>query len=77
MNGVDAPSSFPIASSSGSCEPLSAEMVRVEHNGNGLESQAQLSSHMCSDLNASHDFAGGMMKILPSEVDVCNLSYSI
>ncbi|XP_054800447.1 transcription factor E2FA isoform X1 [Prosopis cineraria] len=69
MNGVEPPASLPLASSSGSNEHLTTEMTPLEHNGKGLESQTQLSSHTCSDLNASPEFGGGIMKIVPSDVD--------
>ncbi|XP_028784797.1 transcription factor E2FA isoform X2 [Neltuma alba] len=69
MNGVEPPASLPLASSSGSNEHLTTEMTPLEHNGKGLESQTQLPSHTCSDLNASPEFGGGMMKIVPSDVD--------
>lgn len=69
MNAVE-PVSLPLSSSSGSNEHLTTEMAHVEHNGKGLEPQAQVSSHTCSDLNASQEFGGGIMKIVPSDVDV-------
>lgn len=77
MNGVEPPASLPLASSSGSNEHLTAEMTPLEHNGKGLESQTQLSSHTCSDLNASPEFGGGIMRIVPSDVDVSLSSCSI
>lgn len=46
------------------------ETVPTEFSGIGLEPQAQLSSQGYSDLNASQEFAGGMMKIVPSDADV-------
>lgn len=70
INGAEPPMSFPLASSSGSNEQLVTEMVPAECSGQGLEPQAQLSSHVYSDLNASQEFAGGMMKIVPSDADV-------
>lgn len=76
MNNIEPPVSFPLASSSGSNEQLTTETIPVEHNGKELESQTQLSSHTCSDLNASQEFSGGIMKIVPSDVDV-SISYSI
>ncbi|KAL2323027.1 hypothetical protein Fmac_027406 [Flemingia macrophylla] len=62
-------SMIPIASSSGSNEQLLTEMVPAECSGKELEPQTQLSSHAYPDLNASQEFAGGMMKIVPSDVD--------
>lgn len=62
--------SFPLASSSGSNEQQVTEMVPAECSGKELEPQPQLSSHAYSDLNASQEFASGMMKIVPSDADV-------
>lgn len=45
-------------------------MVPAECSGKELEPQALLSSQAYSDLNASQEFAGGMMKIVPSDADV-------
>lgn len=68
VNGAELPM-IPLASSSGSNEQLMTEMVPAECSGKELEPQTQLSSHAFSDLNASQEFAGGMMKIVPSDVD--------
>lgn len=69
INGADPPTGFPLASSSGSNEQLVTEMVPAECSGKELEPQALLSSQAYSDLNASQEFAGGMMKIVPSDAD--------
>ncbi|XP_057423302.1 transcription factor E2FA [Lotus japonicus] len=69
INGAEPPISLPLASSSGSNEQLVTETVPTEFSGIGLEPQAQLSSQGYSDLNASQEFAGGMMKIVPSDAD--------
>ncbi|KAI4300581.1 hypothetical protein L6164_033940 [Bauhinia variegata] len=69
MNSVEPPMSFPLVSSSGSNEQLTTDVVPDEYNGKGPDPQAQLPSHTCSDLNASQEFTGGMMKIVPSDVD--------
>lgn len=61
---------IPLASSSGSNEQVVTETVPAECSGKELEPQTQLSSHAYSDLNASQDFTGGMMKIVPSDIDV-------
>ncbi|KAK7392661.1 hypothetical protein VNO78_21105 [Psophocarpus tetragonolobus] len=60
---------IPLASSSGSNEQLVTEIVPAECSGRDLEPQTQLSSHAYSDLTTSQEFAGGMMKIVPSDVD--------
>ena len=70
INGAEPPMSFPLASSSGSNEQLVTETAPAECSGKGLEPQAQISSHAYSDLNTSQEFAGGMMKIVPSDADV-------
>ncbi|KAK7278716.1 hypothetical protein RJT34_23752 [Clitoria ternatea] len=69
INGADLPTSFPLASSSGSNEQLVTEMVSAECSGKELEPQAQFSSHAYSDLSAPQEFSGGMMKIVPSDAD--------
>ena len=61
---------FPLASSSGSNEHQATEMFPVECSYKGPEPQTQLPSHACSDLNTVQEFAGGMMKIVPSAADV-------
>ncbi|KAJ7971643.1 Transcription factor [Quillaja saponaria] len=68
MNDVEPPVSLPLASSSGSSENPVTEVLTMESNGKGDEPLA-LHAHLCSDLNASQEFAGGMMKIVPSDVD--------
>ncbi|XP_042521070.1 transcription factor E2FA isoform X2 [Macadamia integrifolia] len=69
LNGVEAPPSIPIASSSGSNENTVATMVTEESRGKEIEVQGQDDHRMCSDLNASQDLVGGIMKIVPSDVD--------
>jgi len=69
INGAELPM-IPLASSSESNEQIMTEMVPAECSGKEFEPQTQLSSHAYSDLNASQEFGGGMMKIVPSDVDV-------
>ncbi|XP_027366160.1 transcription factor E2FA [Abrus precatorius] len=69
INGTELPTSFPLASSSGSNEQVVTETVPSECSGKELEPQAQFSSHAYTDPNASQEFAGGMMKIVPSDAD--------
>lgn len=45
-------------------------MVTEESRGKEIEMQGQDAHRMCSDLNASQDFVSGIMKIVPSDVDV-------
>jgi transcription factor E2F3 len=70
MNSVEPPVSFPVASSSGSNENPPTEVVNVNITRNEIEPQALYGHQISSDLSASQDFAGGMMKIVPSDVDV-------
>ncbi len=71
MNSVEPPVSFPLVSSSESNEnPATEEVVNANSTMKEVAPQAQHSHQMCSDLNASQEFAGGMMKIVPSDVDV-------
>lgn len=67
LNGTQAPSSFPLVSSSGSNENQSTEMVIADSSEKELELQD--GHRMSSDLTASQEFVGGMMKIVP-DVDV-------
>ncbi|XP_038883299.1 transcription factor E2FA isoform X1 [Benincasa hispida] len=70
MNVVQPPSSFLHASSSGSNEHLTTEAIIGESSRNEIEPQAHLSQHSSScDVNGSNEFPGGMMKIIPSDVD--------
>ncbi|KAJ4979178.1 hypothetical protein NE237_009958 [Protea cynaroides] len=69
MNGVEAPPSLPLASTSGSNENTVATTVTEEGRGKEIELQGQDMHVMCSDPNASQDFGGGIMKIVPSDVD--------
>ncbi|XP_043698309.1 transcription factor E2FA-like [Telopea speciosissima] len=69
LNGVEASPSVPIASSSGSNENTVAAMVTEECRGKEIGMQGQDDHRMCSDLNASQDLMGGIMKIVPSDVD--------
>lgn len=71
MNGVEPPVSFPVASNSGSNENPPTEVVDIKSTSKEIAPQAQPSHQICSDVDASQDFTGGMMKIVPSDVDVC------
>ncbi|RXH76375.1 hypothetical protein DVH24_019263 [Malus domestica] len=69
VHGAEPPVNFPIASGSGSNEHPTTEVVTVESSGKEIEPWLQQVHHTCSDVNASQEFAGGMMKIVPSDVD--------
>ncbi|XP_074355252.1 transcription factor E2FA isoform X2 [Apium graveolens] len=68
MNSVQPSMSFPLASSTGSNDNPAAETTIM---GNGLEngSRTQNGHGVNSDLDNPQDISGGIMKILPSEVD--------
>ncbi|XP_071723675.1 LOW QUALITY PROTEIN: transcription factor E2FA-like [Rutidosis leptorrhynchoides] len=71
MTGAaEPPTSMAVASSSGSNGNQVSGMITDSNMRTGCESQEQPDYQMpSSDLNASQEFAGGMMKIVPSEVD--------
>ncbi|KAA8516795.1 hypothetical protein F0562_017095 [Nyssa sinensis] len=69
MNGVDQSMSFPLASSSGSNDNPPTEMATGGSSGVAIEAQAQDGRRMNSDLNVSQDHPGGIVKIVPSDVD--------
>ncbi|KAK2965768.1 hypothetical protein RJ640_014111 [Escallonia rubra] len=70
MSGMQPSLSFPIASSSGSCDNPAMETATIPNDGVHIETDTQGGLGMSSDINVSHDNAGGMMKIVPSDVDV-------
>ncbi|KAK6944101.1 E2F/DP family, winged-helix DNA-binding domain [Dillenia turbinata] len=65
MHGVEAPSRLPLASSSGSNENLVTEFARVDTS----QKESLPDGNRISDVNDSQDFVGGIMKIVPSDVD--------
>lgn len=70
MSGVEAPPSLPPASNSRSAE-TSAVAIVAESRGKEMELESHHDAHrMCSDPSASQDFIGGIMKIVPSDLDV-------
>lgn len=71
MNGAEPPVNIPLGSSSGSNESLESEQplplegsIRKE-----IEPRGQVTNKMSSDLAPSQEFIGGLMKIIPTEVD--------
>lgn len=78
MNGMEPRASCQLASSSGSNENQVMEMLTLDSPGKELDAQASQTQPMCSDINASQEFAGGIMKITPSDVDVSGtVSYQV
>ncbi|XP_057981917.1 transcription factor E2FA [Malania oleifera] len=69
MSSVEPPISLPPASSSGSSENPTRDMVALENSGKDIEPVAQDCHRLSSDFNASQESLGGMMKILPSDMD--------
>ncbi|XP_038901800.1 transcription factor E2FB isoform X2 [Benincasa hispida] len=67
INAVEVPPSLP--SSSGLNEAPATTIVTEDTRGKEIETREQDVHRMCSDLNASQDFVGGIMKIVPSVVD--------
>lgn len=68
IQGVEPPSCYP--STSGFDENPATSMVMEESRGEEVEMQEQDGHRMCSELNTAHDFVSGIMKIVPSDVDV-------
>ncbi|XP_042421917.1 transcription factor E2FB-like [Zingiber officinale] len=68
MGGVETPPKLP-PSNSCSVDCSTAPCVPQESRGNGMEFDTQQNERIWSDVNFSHDFSGGMMKIVPSEID--------
>ena len=65
---------YALASSSGSNDNPAAETAVYEKTGLVVGELAEQDTRMAADLDASHDNAGGMMKIVPSEVGVSQLT---
>lgn len=64
MNVEETTPSLQLASSSGSA----VTMITDNSGGKEMELEVQDPQRICSDLNASQDFVGGIMKIVPSDV---------
>ncbi|XP_064985089.1 transcription factor E2FB-like isoform X3 [Musa acuminata AAA Group] len=69
MSGVEMPPKVLPISNSGSVENYMVPFVTEESRGNGMELDIQHSERIWSDVNSSRDFDGGMMKIVPSDID--------
>ncbi|KAL3532147.1 hypothetical protein ACH5RR_005668 [Cinchona calisaya] len=67
VNGGEPSMGYPLASSSGSNDNPASETTILEKTGMMLREQED--DRMGADLDASQDYAGGMMKIVPSEDD--------
>ncbi|XP_017700050.1 transcription factor E2FB-like [Phoenix dactylifera] len=69
MSGVETPPRIPPTSHSAFVENSTVEVVTEESRGKEMAPNVQDNQRMSSDPNASQDFVGGMMKIVPSDVD--------
>ncbi|MCD7452890.1 e2f transcription factor [Datura stramonium] len=69
MNGVEPSATIPVASSSGSKDYPAIEISTVSNSVTENEGQTQNVDQLSSNLGSSQDYGGGMMKILPSDVD--------
>jgi hypothetical protein len=61
-------------STSGFNENAATTMVTEESRAKEFEMQEQDGHRICSEPNTSHDFVSGIMKIVPSDVNVNSLS---
>ncbi|KAL5808670.1 hypothetical protein ACOSQ3_029361 [Xanthoceras sorbifolium] len=68
-NNAEPPVSLPHASNSGFNENQVMGMVTMESTGGEIQPESQQSHQMCSGLDSSQEFAGGMMRIVPSDAD--------
>lgn len=70
MNGVEQSTNFPIASSSGSNANPAVERSSLAHSAPQIEAQTRESHELNSVFGASQEYAGGMTRIIPSNIDV-------
>ncbi|XP_039024916.1 transcription factor E2FA-like [Hibiscus syriacus] len=68
INGVNPPVTVPLASSSGSNENQ-VELINTVGIRKEIEPQAQQNHQIGSDINTSQESVGGMMRIVPSDID--------
>ncbi|XP_029122561.1 transcription factor E2FA isoform X2 [Elaeis guineensis] len=69
MSGVETPPRILPTTNSAFVENSTVGVVTEESRGKEMTPNVQDSQRMSSDPNASQDFVGGMMKIVPSDVD--------
>ncbi|KAL3839368.1 hypothetical protein ACJIZ3_023959 [Penstemon smallii] len=67
MNGVE-PAPFPLASNSGTNEDPSLERASLAHSAQEIEAQTRECHGLNTDFCAPEDCAGGMTKIIPSNI---------
>ncbi|KAL2503138.1 Transcription factor E2FA [Forsythia ovata] len=69
LSGVEQPTSFLPAPSSGSNGNLAIERASLANSVSDIEAHTQESQTMSSNFGASPEFSGGMTKIVPSNID--------
>lgn len=70
-NASEPPNSLPISTSTGSNENVITEAFNTQSTNEESEPQPSSLYHsMALDANVSQDYVGGIMKIVPSDVDV-------
>lgn len=69
MSGVETPRKHPPVSNSNSTECPIVPFVAEESRRNVMDLDIQQSEMIWSDINSAQD-GGGMMKIVPSDIDV-------
>lgn len=70
IHGAEAEAPPNLPSNSGFNENQTATVITEESRGKEIEVQEQDSQRICTDLSSAQDFVSGIMKIVPSEVDV-------
>lgn len=71
MNGADDSANIPVAStSSGSHDNIAVERLSLAHEPPQAEAQIQDDHELNSVYASAQDYAGGMTKITPSNIDV-------
>ncbi|XP_047958393.1 transcription factor E2FA-like [Salvia hispanica] len=69
VNGVGDSTNFPVASSSEAHENIAVERSSMSHGSPQVETQAQDSHDLNTVYDSHQEFAGGMTKIIPSNID--------
>ncbi|PIA28109.1 hypothetical protein AQUCO_07200025v1 [Aquilegia coerulea] len=70
VNGPDVPPSIPLPSTSGANDKhQEAAMPGEGSSRKAVQQEGQDTNGMCTDPNNAQDFVGGIMKIVPSDVD--------
>lgn len=70
MNGAEDTTNFPVASSSGAHDSIAVERSSLAHDPPLPEAQMQDSHGLNSVYASPQEYAGGITKIIPSNIDV-------